>query len=307
MTKINHYRTARLIKNGFQNIWRNLGLSLATTLVTALTLFAVSFILLLNLLIGVALDSLESKVDISVYFDPLASQEQISTARAQVTNMPEVASVRLVDRDQALAEFKESHKDNPIIKESLDELADNPLQTTLVVTARQPDLYQAINDRLSSQVDGQIIDSVNFDDNRKSIGRLSRISFWAKTAGLATGALLAIIAILVVYNTIRLSIYSRKEAIGVMKLVGAKNGFVRGPFIIEGIFYGVVASVITLSILLPILFWVSPRIESFFGVSSFVIDYIQHNLAITIIAEILVGAILGVFSSLLAMHRYLKV
>jgi len=297
----------RVVRNGFQNIRRNFGLSVATTFVTVLTLFAVSLILMINLLLSVALESVQEKVDISVYFDSLASQEQIAKVQAEITNMPEVAAVRLVDREEALDEFRTSHGDNDLISASLDELDENPLQTTLVISAESPELYESIDAQLSSKVDGQIIDRVDFDDNRETIDRLSTLSFWAKTGGLVAGGLLTAIALLVVYNTIRLTIYSRKEAIGIMKLVGATNGFVRGPFLIEGTFYGFMASVLTLAILLPILYWLSPKVESFFGTTSFVFDFVINNIGLMIAGELGIGILLGVVSSLFAMHRYLKV
>lgn len=290
-----------------QNIWRNAGLSVATTFVTTLTLLAVSTILIVNLLLGVAVQSVESKVDISVYFDPLASQEQIALVRADIENMPEVASVKLVDRDVALEEFKESHSDNPLISASLGELAENPLQTTLVISAVDPENYESIDQQLSSKVDGQVIDRVNFDDNRETIDRLSSMSFWAKTGGIALSALLGGIAVLVVYNTVRLTIFSRKEEIAVMKLVGATNGFVRGPFMIEGIVYGLAASIITIALLQPLMLWISPKVEDFFGTSSQIFEFVQENIVLVTTGELGVGIFLGVLSSFLAVRKYLKI
>lgn len=92
-----------------------------------------------------------------------------------------------------------------------------------------------------------------------------------------------------------------------MKLVGATNGFVRGPFLIEGFLYGFVASLITIVIIEPILLWAGPRIETFFGTSSLIFEFVQHNLLLVIGGELLFGVALGVASSLLAIHRYLKV
>jgi cell division transport system permease protein len=297
----------RVLRNGLQNYWRNIGLSLATTFVTTLTLLAVSLILLVNFLLSIALRSVESKVDISVFFDPLASEEQISVARAEITNIPGVTDTRVVSREEALVLFREEHSDNPLISTSLDELKENPLQTTLVIYAERPEDYASINEELKAKVDGQIIDRVNYEDNQNTIERLSRISFWARTGGIFAGVALGLIAILVVFNTVRLTIYSRREEVSIMKLVGATNGFVRGPFMVEGILYGFVASVITVAVLQPVLLWVSPKVESFFGTSSQVFDFIQGNLGLVIVGELGIGIVLGVFSSYLAIHRYLRV
>jgi cell division transport system permease protein len=305
--EVGFFAFRRVLRNGLQNYWRNIGLSLATTFVTTLTLLAVSLILLVNFLLGIALRSVESKVDISVFFDPLASEDQIAVARAEITNIPGVTETRIVSREEALALFKEQHSDNPLISTSLDELQENPLQTTLVIYAQHPEDYASINEQLKGKVDGQIIDRVNYEDNQNTIERLSRISFWARTGGIFAGVALGLIAVLVVFNTVRLTIYSRREEVAIMKLVGATNGFVRGPFIVEGILYGLVASIVTVAALQPVLLWVSPKVESFFGTSSQVFDFIQGNLGLVIVGELAVGIALGVFSSYLAIHRYLRV
>ncbi|MDP2587493.1 MAG: permease-like cell division protein FtsX [bacterium] len=305
--KVEYFQLRRVLRSGLQNYWRNIGLSVATTFVTTLTLVAASLILLLNILTGVALQSVESKVDISVYFDPLASDEQVAGAQAEIRNIEGVSGVSIVSREEALERFRQAHVDNPLINASLGELDDNPLQTTLVIHADNPQAYATINDQLIGMVDGQVIDRVNYDDNRDSIERLSRLSIWAKTGGAAVGAILAGIAVLVVFNTVRLTIHSRREEVAIMKLVGATNGFVRGPFLIEGFLYGFAASLITIAIIQPLLLWIAPKVESFFGTSSQVFSFIQENLALVIAGEILVGVVLGVLSSYLAVHRYLKV
>ena len=307
MPKVELFQIRRVFKSGLQNFWRNLGLSLATTFVTTLTLLAVSSILVVNFLLGIALKSVESKVDVSVYFDPLASAEQIATARAEIENIPGVASVALVSRDQALEQFKSAHANDPLITASLSELSDNPLQTTLTILAEQPEDYAQINTALSSKIDGQVIDEVNYEDNRQTIERLSYLSRWASLGGLVVGLALGGIAVLVVFNTVRLTIFSRREEVGIMKLVGATNSFVRGPFIIEGALYGFLASIVTVAVLQPLLLWLSPKVEGFFGTSSAVFDFIQQRLGLVVGGELLIGVALGVISSYLAIHRYLRV
>lgn len=297
----------RVIKSGFMNVWRNLGLSLATTFVMTLTLLAASVIVLVNLLLGVALQSVQEKVDISVYYNPLASAEQIATSRAEIENISGVAGVTFTTREEALDEFRLKHLDDPLISASLEELDENPLQSTLSIVASSPDQYESINQALEGEVDGQIVDRVNFDDNRETIERLSVISRWASYGGLLAGILLGLITVLVVYNTVRLTIFSRRDEVHIMKLVGATNGFVRGPFLIEGLLFGLLASIITISILQPAMFWLTPKVQSFFGTSSLVFTFVQDNIVLVILVELAIGALLGAASSWLAVRRYLKV
>lgn len=307
MPKVEFFQLRRVVRSGLQNFWRNLGLSLATTFVTTLTLLAVSTILLVNFLLGIAIKSVESKVDVSVYFDPLASAQQVAEARAEIENIPGVQSVTLISREDALEAFKDQHSDDPLITASLAELSDNPLQTTLTILAQRPDDYDEINAALTSKVDGQVIDEVNYEDNRSTIERLSYLSRWASIGGLVVGAALGGIAVLVVFNTVRLTIFSRREEVSIMKLVGATNRFVRGPFILEGAMYGLLASIVTVAILQPMLLWLSPKVEGFFGTSSAVFDFVQGHLGVVVGAELSVGVLLGVTSSYLAIRRYLRV
>jgi len=307
MPRVEFFQLRRVVRSGLQNFWRNLGLSLATTFVTTLTLLAVSTILVVNFLLGIAIKSVESKVDVSVYFDPLASAQQIAEQRAIIENIPGVQSVTLISREQALENFKDEHADDPLITASLAELSDNPLQTTLTILAQRPDDYAEINAALASKVDGQVIDEVNYEDNRSTIDRLSYLSRWASIGGLAVGTALGGIAVLVVFNTVRLTIFSRREEVAIMKLVGATNGFVRGPFILEGAMYGLLASIVTVAILQPLLLWLSPKVEGFFGTSSAVFDFVQSHLGLVVGGELTVGVLLGVASSYLAIRRYLRV
>ena len=307
MASFGVFQVRRVLRSGLQNFWRNIGLSVATTFVTTLTLVAVSLIVIINLLLGVALKSVESRVDVSVFFDPLASTDQINQARAEIVNIAGVQRVELITREQALDEFKSTHAENALIAATLAELDQNPLQTTLVIYANTPDEYPSISEQLASKVDGQVIDRVNYDDNRTTIERLSRISKWARTGGISASVVLGAIAALVVFNTVRLTIYSRREEIGIMKLVGATNGYIRGPFIIEGVLYGLLASLVTVSVLQPLLLWVSPQVESFFGTSSAVFDFVRGNLALVVAGEVSVGVLMGMASSSFAIHRYLRV
>lgn len=297
----------RIVRNGVQNFWRNIGLSVATTFVTTLTLSAVSIIVLTNIVLGVAIKSVQERVDISVYLDPLASAEQIATVQAQVQNLAGVSEVRVVTREEALEQFRSEHADNPLIAASLEELGENPLQTTLQVRAESPDDYAEINAALEPLVDGQVVDQINFEDNRATIQRLSYLSRWASIGGLVVGVALAAITMLVVLNTVRLTIFSRREEIGIMKLVGATDGFVRGPFIIEGAVYGFLSSLITLGVLYPLLLWLSPKVETFFGTTSLVFDTVREQAVLVGLGVLAFGVLLGVTSSLLAIHRYLRV
>ncbi|MFC1640838.1 cell division protein FtsX [Patescibacteria group bacterium] len=299
----------RLIITGFQNYWRNVGLTIATTFVMSLTLFLISAILLLNVIGGITLRTVQEKVDVSVYFNPEASELDIQKARLDVESIPEVASVRYVSQDDALAEFEDKWKDNQIIADSLQELTQNPLEPTLIVKAKNPEQYEKITAFLEVQKKEGVIERVTFDDNRAIIERLDKGVSIVRNGGVAITIVFVMIAVIVMFNTIRLTIFSRNKEITIMKLVGATNSYIRTPFIIEGVMYGVFASVLAFIVLYPILSILGPKMESFFQIESdtslldFFVDHVFANLFVLLG----IGLLLGIISSFIAVRRYLKV
>ncbi len=150
-----------------------------------------------------------------------------------------------------------------------------------------------------------IIDKVNYLENKTAIDTLSNVIVGGREIGLAIILLLAFVSIIIVFNTIRLAIYIAKDEIAVMRLVGASNWYIRGPFVITGIMYGCVAGVITLVIFYPLTLWISSVSTTFFsGWSPF--GYYLGDFAKIFLVIIGAGALLGAFSSFLAVRKYLK-
>ncbi|EKD49599.1 MAG: cell division protein FtsX [uncultured bacterium] len=297
----------RILKFGSKNFWRNIWLSVATVLIMVITLFIISTIVILNLLTNAAIDNIENKVDISVYFRTDASEEDILDVRTQILNFDRVETTTYISKDEALKQFREEHKDDEVILQSLSELDENPLEPTLIVKTRSPEDYQEIAAFLEGDQYKGVVSSVNFEDNREVIEKLVRISGTVRKAGIAIGAVFFVIAILVVFNTIRLTIYTHREEIGIMKLVGATNWFVRGPFILEGVLYGLIGAVVTVVILYPILNAASARVTQFFeGQEINIVQFYMDNLFWIVSGLMMLGVILGIISSSIAVGRYLR-
>jgi len=138
-----------------------------------------------------------------------------------------------------------------------------------------------------------------------AIERLTKIIDAADTLGAVISIVLAIVSIVITFNTIRLAIYTSREEISVMRLVGASNSYIRGPFVVEGIMYGVVAAIVTLVIYYPLSIWLGPVTQKFFG-SINVFDYYVSNFGQLFLIIIFSGVILGAAASYLAVRRYLK-
>jgi len=296
----------RVIKSGCIAFRRNGLLSIATISIMVLVLLVLSGILVLGVISETIIASLEDKVDISVYFLPTAEETKILEIKNNLADLPDIKDIVYISKDEALARFKDKHKEDEIILKSLEEINDNPLGASLNIKAGKASSYENIARFLEQDNFKQFIDKINFSQHKELIDKIGKIIYGIRRGVLLIGLVLAIIVVLITFNAIRLTIYSLKEEISIMKLVGASNWFVRGPFIVEGVIYAVISFIITIIIFYSSMYFISPYVNNFFGGLNF-FNYFVNN-AFTFSLVIFVASIaLGILSSLLAIRRYLKV
>ncbi|MES2748872.1 MAG: permease-like cell division protein FtsX [Patescibacteria group bacterium] len=294
----------RIFKAGFVGFWRNAYVSLASIFVITVALFVIGSTMLIDQLLGASLAQLQAKVDINVYFVPSAPQEEIDTLINSVKALPDVERVTYTSRDDALAEYRAKNQNDSVAMQALDELRENPLGATIAVQAKETSQYENINRYLEEQKN-PIIDEINYTKNKESIGKLSSIIGAVEQASFVALMVLIMASVLITFNTIRLAIFTAKEEISVMRLVGASNMYIRGPFMLQGVMYGVVSGVIALAILYPIVLWLGPKTAEFFEINIF--DYFVNNFAYIFLVLVGIGVTLGLVSSVLAITRYLRV
>ncbi|MDB4940179.1 MAG: hypothetical protein JWO40_604 [Candidatus Doudnabacteria bacterium] len=296
----------RAIKSGWINFWRNFWLSAAATLVMVITLSILTLTLITFNVTNVAVKNIQERVDISVYFKGKVAEPQILNIKSHLEAMPEVASINYISADKALSDFRAKHAGNALIEESLAQLPDNPLPATLQIKAKSLDQYPAIATELAKPDYQTYVQKVNFEDNRTVIERLSRVLNTVKKLGVGMAIIFSFIAVLVIFNTIRLTIYNRREEVEIMKLVGATNWYIRWPFIVESILYGIAASIITILMTIPILNYLLPRLNLYLGTmlndqtSAFSLSHI-------FLLQLGIALLLGIISSTIAIRRYLRV
>lgn len=301
----------RVIRTGFFNFWRNGTVSLASVLVMMVTLTTIGLISFSGAILDTSLAELRNKIDINVTFVPSASEEDILEIKHSLESLPEVLLVTYISRDEALQAFKERHANDPAILSALDELGENPLGSVLNIKARDPSQYASVAEFLESgsaiSSSGlTIIDRVNYFQNKVAIDKLTNIINSADKLGFALTIILAVISMLIAFNTIRLTIYIAKDEIAVMRLVGASTTYIQGPFVVVGVIYGVVAGLLTLLVFLPITFWLGSATASFFAGFNIFSYYLQNFFQIAFIIMIS-GVLIGALSSILAIRKYLKV
>ena len=296
----------RVIKAGWLGFWRNRWLSATAIGMISLAILGIISLLLMNVLIGSLITNLEDKIDVSVYFKLDTSEKDILETRKELVKLNEVRSVEYVSRQEALNRFKEKHQDNQVLIQSLRELESNPLEASLNIKAQMASQYENVVGFLNQSKYQEIIDKINYLENKAVIARLSSITTTIRQGGLLVLIILAFLAALVSYNTIRLTIYSSQKEIKVMKLVGASNWFVRGPFIIEGAIYGIIAAVIALLVLHPLLWYLAPKITAYLPGTD-LYYFFQVNFVALFFLQVAIGITLGTVSSWIAIRRYLDV
>ncbi|MFH1455033.1 MAG: permease-like cell division protein FtsX [bacterium] len=295
-----------------QNFSRSGFVSLSSVLVMTVTLFIMTSIILLGGFLNYSLEQVKSKVDVNVYFITTATENDILSVKKSLESLPEVSSIEYISRDQALINFKEKHKGDDLILQALDELGDNPLGATLNIKAKDPSQYAGIAkylDNMStgvlSQGGSKIIDKVNYTQNKIVIDRLTTIVNSVNMLGIWFAIIFIFISIVVTYNTIKLTIFMARDEISVMRLVGASNSYVKGPFVVSGIFCGVISAIIILIAFAIITFAINHYYGDYFVGFNLFKHYITNFLQIFVII-LGSGIMLGVFASYLAVHKYLK-
>jgi len=296
----------RITKYGFQQFSRNSLLSAATVAVMLIALIVFLSVNVFSFLTTSALDELKDKIDISVYFKTNAPEDEILRVKRSLEGLSEVRAVEYISRDAALLSFKERHKDDETISQAIAELGENPLSAALNVKAHSPEQYATISEYLNNTSLEPIVEKVSFFQNQTVIERLAQVIDTVEKSGTLLTIFLSIIAGLVIFNTIRLAIFSNREEIGIMRLVGASNAFIRGPYVVAGVLYGIVAAALSMLIALPAIIFLSPYVKIFIPEVNLQ-EYFVTNLSTIVLSQIAFGVVLGVVSSYWAMRRYLKV
>lgn len=266
--------------------------------------------MLIGELLSTSLEQISSKVDINVYMVTTAEEEEVLALKASLESLPDVREVTYVSRDEALAQFRERHKNEEITIQALEELGENPLGAVLSVRAKETSQYEGIaayldEKHMAESPDAPLIDRINFNKNKEAINKLTNIINTVDRSSYIAMIILICASVLIAFNTVRLAIFTSREEIGVMRLVGASNMFIRGPFIVQGVLYGFISGILALLVLYPVVLWLGPVTGSFFNLNIF--TYFVTNFGYLFFVLVGSGVLLGVVSSTLAVTRYLRV
>lgn len=300
----------RVLVSGWKNFARGGAVSAATVVIMTVTLAIIGSLIFLSALLTFTLNTIKDKVDVSVYFVTTANEADILAVKSQIEKLPEVAAVTYTSAADALTAFRARHASDQLTLQALDELGGNPLDASLSVRAKDPSEYESIVNFLEASpalsTDGtSIVDRINYAQNKQVIDRLTLALQATREIGLAIFALFAIASILIAFATIRLAIYTSKDEIAVMRLVGASNAYIQGPFVVAGVITGVLAAMLVLIIFWPASWYTGEKTSAWFGGFNIATYYASH---FPLIFLVLMGSgiVLGALASVLAINKYLK-
>lgn len=301
----------RVFVNGAKNFVRSGSVTAATVLIMTVTLAIVGLLIFLSAILTNTLTAIKDKVDVNVYFVTTAGEGEIISLQNKIADLTQVASVTYTSREEALISFKARHATDELTLQALEELGDNPLGASLSIKAKDPGQYEGIvqflSDNPTTGADGKsIIDRVNYFQNKIVIDRLTGAIRATEQAGAAIVLLFALASAVIAFATVRLAIYTAREEIAVMRLMGASNAYIRGPFIVAGILAGVVASFIVLTLFYPLSWYAGSALSSWLGGFN-LFSYYLGNFALFFSILTGSGFLLGGVASFIAVRRYLRV
>ena len=282
-------------------LWRHRFMTGATVLTTALMLLMLNVFVVLVTHLNVALEALEHRVNVIAYIREDAPPGKVRELQSSLQSRSDVLEVVYVTKDEALARLREHFADRA---ELLAMVSDNPLPASLEIRARNPESLENIVSLLETKVGPEsVLEEVALQED--IVERLLSLTTATRVAGVAMTAGLAVVSLFIVINTIRIAVYSRRQEIEVMKLVGATDWFVRWPFVFEGMLYGLLASLLTLLIVVPAY---DPVVENFWALLSFLpVERDPQFVTKLALMTMVVGIALGAAGSYISVRRFLEV
>jgi len=296
----------RTIKQSLINFWRNGWLSVAAVSVLTLSLYVVGILFFVIVAANSVLKNVEEKINVSVYFKSDVAEERIMEIKKDLEKYAEIYSIDYVSKDQALDDFKRNNADEPVIIRSLEEIGENPLLASLIIKANRQDQYQAISDFVANSSFNDDVSRINYSKNKEIIAKLNNIIREVKKVGSSLAVIFGAVSVLIIFNTIRITIYTHKQEIEVMRLVGASNMFIRLPFVFEGLIYGLIAMIIATGMLFVNIKFMAYYFPSLIPSQDLVSLYF-NNLPVLFAIQAGAGMFLGIISSWIAIRKYLKI
>lgn len=301
-----------MCRYGVNNFSRNAWLTVAATAVMTITLLIIFTTLVARTVLLDTVDDLRQKVDVSIYLKEDVKQNTVNKLTQKLEKLDQVTKVNFISTDEARKSYIAQNNPSQEQLDTLAELKVSPFPATLRVTPKDLNNMEEIEKLVNNDEDFQsAIDPGHkpsfAGERRESIKNIGRSVQIAERAGLAASAVFISISILIIFNTIRMAIFNRKEEIEMMKLIGAEKSFIQGPFVVEAIMYGFFAAILAFILGFVGLISLQEKLKSYGIAVESTYNFVLNGAPFIIVGLILVGAIIGVVSSFFAVRRHLKV
>jgi cell division transport system permease protein len=298
----------RILKFAFQDFNRNKGISIAAIFVLMITMMLVSGIFLTQGMMSYLISEVKNKIDITAYFKDSASEEEILTVKdAILASSSDIKSIKYISKEQALISFNQKHGNDAVLSRALEQVGDNPFLPSLnIVTNGETAQYEQISNTLETSNYAKLIEKVDYSEKKDTIEKVYSITSNVNKFGIIAGIILIVIAVLVVFNTVKLAVESSKAEISTMRIVGASDWFVKGPFIIQGVIYGVIGFFINALLLGVFTYLLSPKIALVLpGFNLY--DYYLSRFWLLSLIQLVFGVGVGIASSLIVIKKHLDI
>ena len=295
----------RVLTFALQDFNRNKGITLATIFVLLVAMALVSGIFFFQGMMSYLVSEIQDKIDIAAYFNSNTSEEDILAVKeAILSSSPDIKAVEYVSSSQALAEFNEKHGDNPTLARALEQVGENPFLPSLnIITNGESAQYEEVYNTLETADYAKLIYKVDYSEKKDTIEKVNSIISNVNKVGIIAAIILIVVAVLVVFNTIKLAVENSKAEISTMKIVGAGNWFVQGPFVVQGVIYGVVAFIICVLLMGVAAYAMQGKVAVILpGFNT--LSYFLSNLWFFSLIQLGFGVGVGVISSFVAIKKY---
>lgn len=303
----------RVLKFAFNDFVRNIWLSIVNITILVLALLTINFLIVFNLLTNNAIHVIKDRVDVSIYFKQTITQEQTDDLKQKISSSDYIKSVTYVSSNEALENFQKKHEQDQNLLSAIEELKkdnSNVFSASLRIKAKDISMYSNILKELkeSQYVDLFEIDEAQFRDYTIMTQKLDDISEKIRFFAYIISGVFMLIAFMMVFNTIKIAIYTHRDEINIMKLVGATENFIKAPFLLNILFYNVVALILIIIIVYSGLAFLQPIINRLFeGYTVNMVSYFNSNFIVIFFGQLLLSCVFSILSSMISIKRYLKI
>jgi cell division transport system permease protein len=307
-------KEGRIMKYGAKGFFRNIWLSAASTIVMAITMIILFVTVVASVILTNTAEMMKDKIDITIFLKPNTSDETLQELTTVISADKNIKSVAVSNSEQEFEKFRAEKADDEdiinILDDEMKKVMISRMQATMRIKVYNIDDIESIKKIVEedplfiNNLDGEF--APTYDVNQKEIATITSWARIARTGGIVLAVVFLVISILIIFSTIRMAIFSRREEIYMMKLVGADKRFIRGPFLVEAEICGVVAGIISATVSYFGFMFLSPKLASY-GINVSSIDSIleSNQLILVFLVFIVAGFVIGRISSMLAVSKYL--